>query len=93
MEDQKDLNLCTVVMDGAQHNAEDFVAILSKENGDASIYYNTDALTLGMAMKMVAKEFTRCMLECTVEERKQITDILGDAFMCDKEDQTDVQNN
>ena len=75
---------CTVEMDGKATTSDDFVAILSKENGDASIFYNTDALTLGMAMKMVARAFVECMDKCPEKEREEITEILGAAFVADK---------
>lgn len=75
---------CTVEMDGKTTASDDFVAILSKENGDASIFYNTDALTLGMAMKMVARAFVECMDKCPEKEREEITEILGAAFVADK---------
>ena len=75
---------CTVEMDGKTTTSDDFVAILSKENGDASIFYNTDALTLGMAMKMVARAFVECMDKCPGKEREEITEILGAAFVADK---------
>lgn len=76
--------ICTVEMDGKTTTSDDFVAILSKENGDASIFYNTDALTLGMAMKMVARAFVECMDKCPEKEREEITEILGAAFVADK---------
>ena len=63
------VSLCTVEMDGKVTKSDDFVAILSKEDGSASITYNTDALTLGMALKLVAVEYTRCLSECSEEER------------------------
>ena len=75
---------CIVEMDGKTTTSDDFVAILSKENGDASIFYNTDALTLGMAMKMVARAFVECMDKCPEKEREEITEILGAAFAADK---------
>lgn len=75
---------CAVEMDGKTTTSDDFVAILSKENGDASIFYNTDALTLGMAMKMVARAFVECMDKCPEKEREEITEILGAAFVADK---------
>lgn len=75
---------CTVEMDGKTTTSDDFVAILSKENGDASIFYNTDALTLGMAMKMVARAFVECIDKCPEKEREEITEILGAAFAADK---------
>lgn len=75
---------CTVQMDKEVKQSNDFVAILSHENGDASLYYCTDALTLGMAMKMVAKAFITEMNTLGEEERAQIEDILGDAFIKEK---------
>lgn len=74
-------DLCTVNMDGNEHQSEDFVAVLAKDNGDASLFYQTDALTLGMAMKMVAKAFIVEMNELPDEQRSEIEDILGDAFI------------
>lgn len=77
-------DICTIQMDEEVKQSEDFVAILSHENGDASLYYCTDALTLGMAMKMVAKAFITEMNELSDEERSQIEEILGDAFIKEK---------
>lgn len=74
------VSLCTVEMDGKVTKSDDFVAILSKEDGSASITYNTDALTLGMALKLVAVEYTRCLSECSEEEREAIKAALGDSY-------------
>lgn len=75
---------CTVIMDGEGLTSEDFVAVLSRENGDASIFYNTDALTLGMAMKMIAKSFVESMGELPEDEREQVQGILSGADIQDK---------
>lgn len=83
--------LCSVVIDGRQVESDDFVAVLSNSNGDASILYNTDALTLGMAMKLVTMAFVRCMNECTDEERAQIKEILGDVFIQEREPGVDTE--
>lgn len=77
-------DICTVKMDEEVKQSNDFVAILAHENGDASLYYCTDALTLGMAMKMVARAFITEMNELSEEERSQIEAILGDAFIKEK---------
>ena len=82
--------MCTVEMDGSCTKSNDFVAVLSKENGDASIFYNTDALTLGMAVKMVARAFVQCMNECTEQERAEITEVLGEAFVADKPEEVEA---
>jgi hypothetical protein len=72
---------CTVRMDGALYESDDFVAILSKKNGDTSIFYNTDALTLGMAFKLVAKEFVKCVEQCSPSEQQEIKAILGNVHI------------
>lgn len=77
-------DICTVKMDNEVKQSNDFVAVLAHENGDASLFYQTDALTLGMAMKMVARAFITEMNELSEEERSQIEVILGDAFIKEK---------
>ena len=82
-EDMQNKTMCSVVMDGTVLASEDFVAILSKSNGDASIFYNTDALTLGMAIKIIAKEYVRCRNQLSEEEKKEMDEVLGDALVFD----------
>ncbi len=77
-------DICIVKMDDEVKQSNDFVAVLAHENGDASLFYQTDALTLGMAMKMVAKAFITEMNKLSEEERSQIEAILGDAFVKEK---------
>ena len=78
--EQTQPTVCTVLMDGKETSSDDFVAILSRESGDASIFYNTDALTLGMAMKMVARAFVDSMQQLPEEEQATVQKILGSAF-------------
>lgn len=68
---------CEVRMNGEGTKSDDFVAVLSMENGDAAIYVNTDALTLGMATKMVTRAFVESLTQCTEEERTEIADVLN----------------
>jgi len=77
---------CTVRMDGKLYESRDFVAVLSKEDGDASILYNTDAMTLGMAIKLVSREYIRCINECTPLEQSEIESILGEIFVSERID-------
>ena len=85
--------ICTVTMDGETRESTDFVAVLSRDNGDASVFYNTDALTLGMSIKIIAKEYVRCRNKLSDEEKAEIDAVLGDAFVCDTEEEsTDEQN-
>ena len=71
---------CTVVMDGETTRSDDFVAIMAKENGDTGIFYNTDVLTLGIAIRMVTSAFVNAMNQLPEEERKDIQEILGGAL-------------
>lgn len=84
-------DMCSVRMDGELHTSEDFVAVLAHSNGDASILYDTDALTLGMAIKMVTKEFILALEQCTLDEQQAIQSALGDAFILERlrTDETD----
>lgn len=74
---------CEVVMDGAREVSNDFVCVLSKENGDAAFFYNTDAITLGLTMKMVAKAFVESMARLSDEEQDMVTSVLGGDFVPD----------
>jgi dimeric dUTPase (all-alpha-NTP-PPase superfamily) len=76
---------CTVTMDDEVNYSSDFIAILHKKDGDASIFYNTDALSLGMAVKILARHYIEALNKCTEEERYEIEHILGDAFVANEE--------
>ena len=78
--ENKDITMCTVEMDGVTTKSDDFVTVLSKDTGDASIIYHTDALTLGMALRLVALSFVECLDKCSEEERATINEILGTSY-------------
>lgn len=80
---------CEVTMDGETTVSDDFIAVLSREDGSAGVFYNTDALTLGMAMKMISKAFVDSMHALPEEERETVTNILGGDFsVCADEEET-----
>ena len=83
---------CTVRMDGELHESRDFVTVIGRANGDASVFYNTDALTLGMAVKLIAVEYVRCLTNCTPDEQKAIESILGDAFAIERMREVSEEN-
>lgn len=76
---------CTVKMDSEVVTTNDFVCVFCKKNGDVSICYNTDALTLGMAFRMVGTAFLRAMSTLSPEEQKQIMDIVQPADVAFKQ--------
>ena len=72
---------CTVIMDGVERTSDDFVCVLSKDNGDASLLYNTDAVTLGMAMRMITRALVDTLSKVPEEERESVEEILRDILM------------
>jgi hypothetical protein len=72
--------VCSVMMDGDVHVSDDFIAILSDETGKTSIMYNTDAMTLGMAIKLIAHAYLERVRELSEDEQSSIVAILGPEF-------------
>ena len=85
VEDVMNQAYCTVTMDDEVCFSSDFIAVLHKRNGDASILYNTDALSLGMAVKIIAKQYIEELSKCSDEDRAEIEEILGEALAFNKE--------
>lgn len=85
VEDVLNQAYCTVTMDGEVNYSSDFIAIVHKHNGDTTILYNTDALSLGMAVKMLAREYIKALNGCPDVEREEIEQLLGEALAFDKE--------
>lgn len=75
--------LCTAQLDGITHESEEFVAVLAKEDGDASIVYNADVLTLAIASRLISNALVDSINQLTAEEKDDfgptILAILGDS--------------
>ena len=67
---------CTVKMDGETYTGEDFVAIITKEDGNHSMFYNTDPVTIGIAIKMLTERFDAMMKTYSEEDRREICEVL-----------------
>lgn len=67
---------CTVEMDGETYEGKDFVAIITKEDGNHSMFYNTDPVTIGIAIKMLTERFDAMMKEYSEEDRREICEVL-----------------
>lgn len=78
--DVNEASICAVNMNGEEHASEDFVCVLSRENGDASLFYNTDAITIGMAIRMLARALVDMLNNMPEEERESVKSFLGDIF-------------
>jgi hypothetical protein len=66
---------CRVVMNNELLTSTDYVAVLAVPEG-THLYFSTDALTLGMALKLVSAAFMDAMTHNTVEDQKAIMDML-----------------
>lgn len=82
--------LCTIEMDGTVTKSHDFVAVIVKEDGTHSISYNTDALTLGLAFRLLAATYAECLNNCSSEERDQIKAILEETYPVQTPESTEV---
>jgi dimeric dUTPase (all-alpha-NTP-PPase superfamily) len=72
----KDQVYCTVGMDGETYTGEDFIAIITKADGDHSMFYNTDPVTIGIAIKMLTERFDALMQEYSDDDRRAICEVL-----------------
>lgn len=71
---------CTVTLAGEIACSDDYVAVLSDEDGTTTLYCSTDALTLGYAYALIADEFIKSLRECTEEEQAEILALLPEGF-------------
>jgi len=78
---------CTVRMDGEEVTTDDFIAIVVNDEADAVLIFNTDALTLGMALRLLTKSFAEMMAECTEEERNEIKAVLNNEHFIKQTDE------
>lgn len=63
--------------DGTKEVSDNFIAIINRPDGTSGIFYNTDALSMGMGIKMMCRAYMDCISQCTPEEQKQVTKMLG----------------
>lgn len=68
--------VCTVSMDGETKGSSDFVSLLYMPNGEAHIMYNTDVVTLGMALQMIASKYSEEIAAYPDEVREEIREAL-----------------
>ena len=70
------MDYCKVNIDGEEFKSEDFVAVVNDEEKGAKLFYNTDALTLGMAIQMLAVTYRKALSELSEEDQKAVKDML-----------------
>ena len=69
---------CVISMDGTTERSDDFIAIINNTDGTTSLRYNTDALSMGMAVKLVAKAYVEMLSNCSTKEREEIESVIGE---------------
>lgn len=72
----EDLPLCAVEMDGEAYTGSDFIAVINTPDGNHSLFYNTDPVTIGIAIKMLTERFDVIMQEYSEEDRREICEVL-----------------
>ena len=70
------ISKCIVHMDGESIDSDDFIAILAAADGSTKLYYNTDVLTVGLAIKELSLHYEKMMAELTPEERDEVREVL-----------------
>lgn len=72
---------CMVMMDDTMESTNDFVAVLAKDDGGVALRYNTDALTMGMAAKILNERYHRMLDELDEEIQAEIKDVVRTTSM------------
>ena len=81
---------CTVILDGVAVSSNDFIAVTyNPSTAVSSLHYNTDALSLGISIKLLMHAFAVEMSKVTPEENAAIKGILEQADMKEIEDGQD----
>lgn len=67
---------CVVEHSGTREESDDYIAVLCSKDGAHSLWYNTDALSLGIAYKMLLNAFNDELKKCSDEDAKEVISIL-----------------
>ena len=71
------MNKCRIEINGDVRESEDFICVCADEEKGAVMYFNTDALTMGMAVQMITNAFRKAMDELSEEDQKEVFEALG----------------
>jgi hypothetical protein len=72
--------VCNIRIDDTLVESNDFIAVLYTEEGP-ELYYNTDALTVGLAVKLLMQELVELLRNCSTEELLEVSKELGMDFL------------
>lgn len=73
-------DMCMVHLNDRVFDSKEFIAFIARNTGKVSMYYSTDVLTMGIALKMLASLFIAEMCKTPVQDRREVLDILGPSF-------------
>lgn len=68
----KHTDMCRIVVDGMDYISNDYICILGHPDGDATFIYNTDAVTVGLALKVLNKVYYELLEAMSPEEREEV---------------------
>jgi dimeric dUTPase (all-alpha-NTP-PPase superfamily) len=86
--DEIDIPLCKITMDGESLYSSDFVAVIARPEGGSSVLFNTDPASLGVCIRMLAKEYYRMLDDLSDNERIDVENyvhITANALLNDEE--------
>lgn len=76
---------CAVSIDGDIYFADDFVALLCKEDGRGTLFSNTDPVTLGVAAAIITSRYEEVLAEMPTEERTEVINAVLTVKECTNE--------
>lgn len=68
--------VCEVRYEGEVIKSDDFVVVVADEKVGAKMVFNADAITLGMAVQMIASAYHEVYDKLSEEEQKAVTEAL-----------------
>jgi len=69
--------VCKVEMNNEIAESDEFIAFIIKPDGDIGMFYQTDALSMGMAMQLCQRTFAEMLATLSEIDVEEIHNILG----------------
>ena len=73
--------MCNVLMDDTYETTDDFVAVLKMDGERTALRYNTDTLSLGFAVKLLAREYFDQLSALNDKDREDVERIIGEVTL------------
>ncbi len=72
-----DKSTCVVEMNGKAYISTDFIAILCTPDGETTLHYNTDVVTMGMAIQMISRRYAEHLASLPEETQNAVREVLA----------------